>query len=64
MQQQYGQAGLAILEEWFALLQQLQDQDIQAKLRGVNDFFNRRIRWVDDIQGGGGLLGHAFRSDG
>lgn len=50
MQQQYGQAGLAILEEWFALLQQLQDQDIQAKLRGVNDFFNRRIRWVDDIQ--------------
>ncbi|MBS3670110.1 transglutaminase-like cysteine peptidase [Vreelandella boliviensis] len=50
MQQQYGQAGLAILEEWFALLQQLQDQDLQAKLRGVNDFFNRRIRWVDDIQ--------------
>lgn len=25
MQQQYGQAGLAILEEWFALLQQLQN---------------------------------------
>lgn len=50
MQQQYGQAGLAMLEEWFALLQQLQNQDIQAKLRGVNDFFNRRIRWVDDIQ--------------
>lgn len=50
MQQQYGQAGLAVLEEWFALLQQLQNQDVQAKLRGVNDFFNRRIRWVDDIQ--------------
>ncbi|EHJ92383.1 hypothetical protein KUC_2331 [Vreelandella boliviensis LC1] len=50
MQQQYGQAGLAILEEWFALLQQLQNQDIQTKLRGVNDFFNRHIRWVDDIQ--------------
>lgn len=50
MQQQYGQAGLAILEEWLALLQQLQNQDVQAKLRGVNDFFNRRIRWVDDIQ--------------
>lgn len=50
MQQQYGQAGLAVLEEWFALLQQLQNQDIQAKLRGVNDFFNRRIRWVDDIR--------------
>ncbi|WGI24161.1 transglutaminase-like cysteine peptidase [Halomonas alkaliantarctica] len=50
MQQQYGQAGLAVLEEWFALLQQLQNQDVQTKLRGVNDFFNRRIRWIDDIR--------------
>lgn len=50
MQQLYGQAGLAVLEEWFTLLQQLQNQDVQAKLRGVNDFFNRRVRWVDDIQ--------------
>ncbi len=50
MQQQYGQAGLSVLEEWFNLLQQLQNQDVQAKLRGVNDFFNRRIRWIDDIQ--------------
>lgn len=50
MQRLYGQPGLAVLEEWFALLQQLQGQGIQAQLRGVNDFFNRRIRWVDDIQ--------------
>lgn len=50
MQQQYGQPGLAVLEEWLALLQQLRNQDVQAKLRGVNDFFNRRIRWVDDIR--------------
>lgn len=49
MQQQYGQAGLAVLEEWLGLLQQLQNQAVQAQLRGVNDFFNRRIRWVDDI---------------
>ncbi|TVP49298.1 MAG: twin-arginine translocation signal domain-containing protein [Halomonas sp.] len=49
MQRMYGQPGLAVLEEWFVLLQQLQGQDIQAQLRGVNDFFNRRIRWVDDI---------------
>lgn len=50
MQQQYGQAGLSVLEEWLALLQQLQNQGVQAQLRGVNDFFNRRIRWVDDIR--------------
>jgi predicted transglutaminase-like cysteine proteinase len=50
MQRQYGQAGLAILEEWLALLQQLQNQAVQTQLRGVNDFFNRRIRWVDDIR--------------
>lgn len=50
MQQLYGQPGLSVLEDWFSLLQQLQNQDVQAKLRGVNDFFNRRIRWVDDIQ--------------
>ena len=50
MQQKYGQVGLAVLEEWLALLQQLQNQNVQAKLRGVNDFFNRRIRWVDDIR--------------
>lgn len=50
MQQKYGQAGLAVLEEWLALLQQLQNQAVQAQLRGVNDFFNRRIRWVDDIR--------------
>ncbi|GEN28878.1 hypothetical protein HVA01_25240 [Halovibrio variabilis] len=50
MQQQYGQAGLSVLEEWFSLLQQLQNKDVQAQLRGVNDFFNRRIRWIDDIQ--------------
>ncbi|MFB9865817.1 transglutaminase-like cysteine peptidase [Vreelandella sulfidaeris] len=49
MQQLYGQPGLAVLEEWFALLQQLQLQDVQSQLRGVNDFFNRRIRWVDDV---------------
>lgn len=50
MQQLYGQAGLAVLEEWFNLLEQLQNQDVQAQLRGVNDFFNRRVRWVDDIE--------------
>lgn len=49
MQQAYGQAGLAVLEEWFAMLERLRNQDVQMQLREVNDFFNRRIRWVDDM---------------
>ncbi|BBI63010.1 hypothetical protein HSBAA_43160 [Vreelandella sulfidaeris] len=65
MQQKYGQAGLAVLEEWLSLLQQLQNQAVQAQLRGVNDFFNRRIRWVDDIRvWGRGLLGYALGGTG
>lgn len=50
MQQLYGQGGLNVLEEWFALLERLHGQDVQAQLRDVNDFFNRRIRWVEDIR--------------
>lgn len=49
MQQAYGQPGLAVLEEWLAMLGRLRGQDLQMQLREVNDFFNRRIRWVDDI---------------
>lgn len=49
MQQQYGTSGLAVLEAWFELLERLRRQDIQTQLRDVNDFFNRRIRWVEDI---------------
>lgn len=49
MQQAYGQSGLAVLEEWLAMLGRLRGQDLQMQLREVNDFFNRRIRWVDDI---------------
>ncbi|RUR52406.1 transglutaminase-like cysteine peptidase [Vreelandella populi] len=49
MQQAYGQTGLAVLEEWFAMLERLSSQDVQIQLRDVNDFFNRRIRWVDDM---------------
>ncbi|MFG6668634.1 transglutaminase-like cysteine peptidase [Halomonas sp. HNIBRBA4712] len=45
----YGQPGLARLEGWFALLQRAAGQDIQTQLREVNDFFNRNVRWVDDI---------------
>ncbi|WP_447553458.1 transglutaminase-like cysteine peptidase [Vreelandella sp. EE22] len=45
----YGQAGLSVLEGWFALLARAANQDIQTQLREVNDFFNRNLRWVDDM---------------
>lgn len=53
MQRLYGQQGLAVLEAWFALLERLRDAPLQSQLREVNDFFNRRVRWVDDIDNWG-----------
>ena len=44
----YGQKGVAILEEWFRLLDQLAGAALQGQLKGVNDFFNQRVLWVDD----------------
>ncbi|MDZ7852689.1 MAG: transglutaminase-like cysteine peptidase [Halomonas sp.] len=49
MQAQYGQRGLVSLEAWFTLLERLRAADLETRLREVNDFFNRRIRWLDDI---------------
>ncbi|MFP4138640.1 MAG: transglutaminase-like cysteine peptidase, partial [Halomonas sp.] len=48
MQQEYGQGGLNVLEEWFDLLDRLADADLRTQLEEVNDFFNRRVQWVDD----------------
>ncbi|MBD3897833.1 transglutaminase-like cysteine peptidase [Halomonas sp. ML-15] len=53
MQSRYGGRGVAVLEEWFALLDRLAGADIDTQLREVNDFFNRRVRWVDDIDNWG-----------
>ncbi|EHK61023.1 transglutaminase-like cysteine peptidase [Halomonas sp. GFAJ-1] len=53
MQQQYGQRGLVVLEAWFDLLERLRGQELQTQLREVNDFFNRQVRWVDDIHNWG-----------
>ncbi|WP_027947779.1 transglutaminase-like cysteine peptidase [Litchfieldella anticariensis] len=49
MQNMYGASGLLVLEEWFALLERLANSAIDEQLREVNDFFNRRVRWLDDI---------------
>ncbi|MCH4563639.1 transglutaminase-like cysteine peptidase [Halomonas sp. EGI 63088] len=48
MQRLYGQSGLAVLEEWFSLLDRLAGAELRTQLREVNDFFNRRVLWVDD----------------
>ena len=53
MQRLYGSRGLAVLEEWFALLDRLAGAELRTQLREVNDFFNRRVRWVDDIDNWG-----------
>ncbi|QOR39131.1 transglutaminase [Billgrantia diversa] len=50
MQRLYGSSGLTILEEWFTLLDRLQGVDLDLQLREVNDFFNRRVRWLEDVQ--------------
>ncbi|MBF7052977.1 transglutaminase-like cysteine peptidase [Halomonas sp. KAO] len=49
MRNRYGDRGSTMLEEWFALLERLASQPLQTQLRDTNDFFNRRIRWLDDI---------------
>ncbi|MGY4879295.1 transglutaminase-like cysteine peptidase [Vreelandella aquamarina] len=50
MSRQYGARGLQTLEEWFALLDRLRSATIAEQLRDVNGFFNRHVRWRDDIQ--------------
>ena len=49
MAEQYGQAGTEALNDWLRLVDDYTHQDIHRQLRGVNDFFNRHVRWLDDI---------------
>jgi len=47
--QRYGEAGTASVMAWRDLLAKAASQPDAAKLRQVNDFFNRRIRFGEDI---------------
>jgi predicted transglutaminase-like cysteine proteinase len=47
--QRYGEAGTASVTAWRDLLGKAGGQPDAAKLRQVNDFFNRRIRFGEDI---------------
>ncbi|ATJ83862.1 T1SS associated transglutaminase-like cysteine proteinase LapP [Halomonas beimenensis] len=49
MHSRYGGRGRAMLEEWFRLLDRLTSQPLRTQLRDTNDFFNRRILWLEDI---------------
>lgn len=53
MQRAYGQKGLAVLEQWFQLLDQAGQGSLAEKLTYTNDFFNRQVLWVDDAQAWG-----------
>lgn len=48
MRREFGADGLSVLEEWLALLDRLRGASRDTQLREVNDFFNRRVRWLDD----------------
>jgi predicted transglutaminase-like cysteine proteinase len=47
--QRYGDSGAAAVTTWRDLLTQAASQPEAAKLRRVNEFFNRRVRFRDDI---------------
>ncbi|MEW5965936.1 MAG: transglutaminase-like cysteine peptidase [Pseudomonadota bacterium] len=47
--QRYGEAGAGSVRAWRELMTQAANQPDAARLRLVNDFFNRRVRFVDDI---------------
>ena len=50
MTARYGDQGARSLDAWLALIRELEGRDIDVQLKGVNDFFNRRVRWLDDSQ--------------
>jgi len=46
--QRYGQETVAMVDEWYATIQAMRGLPDTEKLKRANDFFNRRIRWVED----------------
>ena len=48
LRQTYGQPAVERVQEWQALIRSAKDLPEPEKLSKVNDFFNRRIRFVDD----------------
>lgn len=46
--QRYGSSGMAAVSAWREMMRQAEGQPEAAKLRQVNAFFNRRLRFGDD----------------
>ncbi|SBR50298.1 MULTISPECIES: transglutaminase-like cysteine peptidase [unclassified Halomonas] len=49
MRQAHGDSGVALIDDWLAMIERLRDARLGDQLREVNDFFNRKVRWRDDI---------------
>jgi predicted transglutaminase-like cysteine proteinase len=45
----YGKSAITRIEQWQSLMQTSKNLSEQEKLKSVNDFFNKRIDFVDDI---------------
>ncbi len=50
VEQHYGRRARKILVKWDRLIQDYRGRDEREKLEAANRFFNRRIRFVDDIR--------------
>lgn len=46
----YGEKSLSLLEQWSSLIKNNEDREDWEKLRLVNHFFNKKIKFVDDIK--------------
>jgi len=49
MQQAHGSSGVELIDEWLDMIERLRDARLGDQLREVNEFFNRKVRWRDDI---------------
>ncbi|TGD71495.1 transglutaminase [Mangrovimicrobium sediminis] len=47
-QQRYGADTVRTVDEWHTTIQNMRSLPEAERLRAANDFFNRRIRWVQD----------------
>tara|TARA_Y100001001_G_scaffold28675_1_gene23947 strand:+ start:658 stop:1290 length:633 start_codon:yes stop_codon:yes gene_type:complete len=48
MSAEYGSQGVRDLDEWLNLIDRLRGADLRTQLRDVNDFFNRKMQWLED----------------
>lgn len=48
MQERYGSQGVQAVDAWESLLRELDGRPVREQLRGVNRFFNERIRFGED----------------